>query len=400
MLISEQLHNIIRTIQNQCTTGEQMDVLSYFMSDSRKITDFVFVDKGESDDTVRFFNSKVSKNDVVYTLPNPTVVGLDHEIYQPTLKAIKAESVDLDAYRLVKSKIMQNSLAARTKFKIVAEYVAGGQYDREYKVIRLASVDAATPFEVLHADSKVNTALRPVIENGLLEGITIKPTEIKFGRFLTKVLTELKKDNSYINFNAKDIETFVNLYKAHNAFDRNAFEYFKVVEGEEIKKWYLASTYANGCGTLNNSCMRLDKCQDFFDIYTNPDNKVKMLILTDTEDKLVGRCLLWETEQGKYMDRVYANDHIQNLFKKWAEGNEYDLTHYKNSQSNDKGLTVKIKVNFNKLFPYLDSFRFMTFDQKDQNNTATLSTQEPTIDRDRVRYFLLNETDGRFQLRN
>jgi hypothetical protein len=90
MLISEQLHNIIRTIQNQCTTGEQMDVLSYFMSDSRKITDFVFVDKGESDDTVRFFNSKVSKNDVVYTLPNPTVVGLDHEIYQPTLKAIKA----------------------------------------------------------------------------------------------------------------------------------------------------------------------------------------------------------------------------------------------------------------------------------------------------------------------
>lgn len=395
MLISEQLHNIIRIIQNQCTTGEQMDVLSYFMSDSRKITDFVFVDKGDSDDTVRFFNNKVSKNDVVYTLPNPTVVGLDHEIYQTTLKAIKEEvGGDLEAYRLVKSKINQNTgNINRTKFKIVAEYVAGGQYDREYKIIRLASIDATIPFEILHADSK-NSTLRPAIEDGLLEGIKIKPSEIKFGRFLTKVLTELKKDNKYINFNAKDIETFVNLYKAHNAFDRNAFEYFKVVEGEEIKKWYLASTYANGCGTLNNSCMRLDKCQDFFDIYTNPDNKVKMLILTNTEDKLVGRCLLWETEKGKYMDRVYANDHIQNLFKKWAEENDYNLTHYRNSQSNEQ-LTTKIKVDFNKPFPYLDSFRFMTFDEKDQKNTATLHTQEPGR-----RYFLLNETNGSLQLRN
>ena len=45
--------------------------------------------------------------------------------------------------------------------------------------------------------------------------------------------------------------------------------------------------------------MRLERCQDFFDIYTNPDNNVKMLILTNSEDKLIGRCLLWETEKGK-----------------------------------------------------------------------------------------------------
>jgi hypothetical protein len=115
-----------------------MDVLSYFMSDSRKITDFVFVDKGENDDTIRFFNNKVSKNDVVYTLPNPTTVGLDHEIYQTTLKTIKEEvGGDLEAYRLVKSKINQNTgNVNRTKFKIVAEYEAGGQYDREYKINR------------------------------------------------------------------------------------------------------------------------------------------------------------------------------------------------------------------------------------------------------------------------
>ena len=396
MFISEQFQSILRTIQNQCTTDNQMDVLSYFLTDSRKITDILLADKGDKDDTVNFYNTKVSKNDLTYTLPNPTTVGLDHEIYQPALKTIKEESADLDAYRLAKSRITQNSNGAvRTKFKIVAEYEAGGHYEIEYKVIRLASIDAAIPFEILHADSKVNTTLRPCVD-----GISTKPTEIKFGRFLNKILNEIQKSNKHVNFNAKDVETIVNLYKAHNEFNRNAFDYFKIVEGEEIKKWYLASNYANGCGTLNNSCMRLEKCQDFFDIYTNPENNVKMLVLTNTEDKLIGRCLLWETEQGKYMDRIYANDHIQNLFKKWADGNGCNLTHYKNSHCDDKGLTVKVKVNFNKLFPYLDSFRFMTFDQKDQSNTATLSTQEPIIERERVRYFLLNETDGRFQLRN
>ena len=44
-----------------------------------------------------------------------------------------------------------------------------------------------------------------------------------------------------------------------------------------------------------------------------------MLILTNAEDKLVGRCLLWETNKGQYMDRIYSNDHILNLFKKWGE---------------------------------------------------------------------------------
>ena len=389
MFISEQFQSILRTIQNQCTTDNQMDILSYFLSDSRKVTDILLADKGDKDDTVNFYNNKIAKNDLVYTLPSPRVVGLDHEIYQLALKTIKEESVDLDAYRLVKSKINQNTgNFNRTKFKILAEYVAGGHYDREYKIIHLASVDAAIPFEILHADSKNSSTLSPC-----LDGISTKPTEIKFGRFLNKILTEIQKDNKHLIFNAKDVETIVNLYKAHNEFNRNAFDYFKIVEGEEIKKWYLDTTYEKGCGTLNNSCMRLDKCQDFFDIYTNPENNVKMLILTNSEDKLIGRCLLWETEKGKYMDRIYSNDHIFNLFKKWGEESEYKLSHY--NGNNNEQLTTKIKVDFNKQFPYLDSFRFMTFDQKDQSNTATLHTQEPGR-----RYFLLNDTNGTFQLRN
>ena len=396
MLIGEQLHSIIRTIQNQCTTGDQMDIISYFLSDSYKITDFLLAEKGKDDDTVKFYNSKVSKDNFLYTVSNPTVVGLEHEIYRTALKQmLQAEGVEVgDENRYArneffKGKFNQGNNTRDVKFRIVAEYPAWERYKGDYNIIHLTSVGAPKEFSILHADNKNQiSALRPSLDDS-----TAKSTEIKFGRFLNKVLTEIQKDNQYLKFNAKDIETFVNLYKAHNAFDRNAFEYFKVVEGEEIKKWYLETTYAKGCGTLNNSCMRLDKCQEYFDIYTNTENKVKMLILTNN-DKLIGRCLLWETDKGKYMDRVYANDHIQNLFKKWAEENDYNLTHYRNSQSNEQ-LTTKIKVDFNKPFPYLDSFRFMTFDQKDQKNTATLYTQEP-----RGRYFLLNETNGTFQLRN
>lgn len=393
MLISEQLHTILRTIQNQCTNGEQMDTISYLLTDSVNVTDFLIVDKGKDDDTIKFFNNKVSKNDLIYTLTNPTIVGLEHEIYQVALNKIKDDAGDLAKYNIIKSKINQSG-NLRSKFKIISEYLATGTYEKDYKIIHLSSVDSPIPFDILQADSISNTGLRPVFDDDLLEGISIKPSEIKFGRFLTKVLTEIKKRNMYLNFSAKDIEKFVNLYKAHNSFSRNAFDYFKIVEGDEITKWYHSSTYANGSGTLNNSCMRLDKCQEYFDIYTNPDNKVKMLILTNGENKLIGRCLLWETEQGKYMDRIYSNDYILNLFKKWAEDNEYKNTHYNGTQCS-KQLTTKIKVDMNKQFPYLDSFRFMAFDENDKGNTATLYTQEIG-----KRFFLLNETNGSFQLRN
>jgi hypothetical protein len=395
MLIGEQFHSLLRRIQNQCKTDNQMDIISYFLSESYKVTDFLSVEKGKDDDTVKFYNSKVSKDKFLYTLFNPTVVELSHEIYTDALKQmliaenIKPNEENNSRNVFFNGKFNQGNRNEATKYRIVAEYPAWQRYKPDYNIIHLISVDSPVEFSVLVAEhNKQTSALRPSLNDDC-----VKSTEIKFGRFLNKVLTELQKDNKYLKFTAQDIETFVNLYKANNAFDRNAFEYFKIVEGEEINKWYAEETYAKGCGTLNNSCMRLEKCQEYFDIYTNLENNVKMLILTNEDNKLIGRCLLWETDKGKYMDRVYANDHIQNLFKKWGTDNEYNLTHY-NGSSNTQ-LTTKIKVDMNKQFPYLDSFRFMTFEQSDKGNLATLYTQQPN-----GRFFLLNETNGTFQLRN
>lgn len=386
MLISEQLNTILRSIKNQCTTDSQMDAIDNLLH-SNNIKDFIFVDKGNEDDTIKFYNNKVSTNDLVYTITNPTIVGLDHEIYQTALSVIKNHTSD---FSLAKSKFNQSASIGNTKFKIINEYNAAGHYLNDYRIVHLVSIETDTPFEILHAHlTKQVSELKPVFEGELLQGTSIKPTEIKFGRFLNKVLTELK-----VELKPKDVETFVNFYKAHNAFNRNAFDYFKVVDGEEIIKWYHSSTYANGCGTLNNSCMRLDKCQEYFDIYTNPENNVKMLILTNEENKLLGRCLLWETDKGSYMDRIYSNDHILNLFKKWANENGYEKSHHTNSNNNNQ-ISVKIKVNMNRDFPYLDSFKFMTFDRKDTGNVGTLLTREPND-----RYILLNETNGGYQSRS
>jgi hypothetical protein len=147
--------------------------------------------------------------------------------------------------------------------------------------------------------------------------------------------------------------------------------------------------------------MRQRERNQFMKLYDKNPN-IKMLVLFADDEKIKSRALLWESgltdgdgKEWKIMDRIYTFfDHDVDVFKKWADGNEYKLSHY--NGNNNEQLTTKVKVDFNKQFPYLDSFRFMSFNEDDQNNTATLYTQEP---RGR-RYFLLNETNGTFQLRN
>lgn len=386
MLISEQLNTIISSIQKQCLEDKQKYLLDYFLQYSCNVEDFLYADKGKDDDTIKFYNTKSPKDSLLFTINSPTIVELKHDVYDVALKKILEKNgiqhgnSDLHLNTFFKdNNFNQSTNVSGIKFKIVAEYPVNDRFKSDYKIVHLISTNLEKDFSVLHADNIKKSALGVDLENS-----SIKTTEIKFGRFLTKVLKILDKNANC----SKDIETFVNLYKAHNLFNRNVLDYFRVVEGDEIKKWYNQSTYEKGCGTLNNSCMRYDKCADFFDIYIN--NNVKLLILVNNENKLVGRSLLWETNKGKYMDRVYSSDHIQNVFNKWAENNKYDISYNKGNDN----FTTKVKVNFNKKFPYLDSFRYMIFDKNDKENVATLYTNEPR----NLNYFKLEQTDGSFRL--
>lgn len=169
--------------------------------------------------------------------------------------------------------------------------------------------------------------------------------EIKVGRLVRSILSELGE--KVID---KDIEVFVNNYKA--SFDQN--DNFKLVKGDEIAKWYFKGSYKSEKGTLGDSCMRYDECQEYFDIYT--ENKCcQLLILLDDEDKLIGRAIVWEINKvnfnkecnSKYfMDRVYTmNDSDVIKFTNYAKSNNW-LYKWRMNANDQEALIFKLGDDF------------------------------------------------------
>lgn len=174
--------------------------------------------------------------------------------------------------------------------------------------------------------------------------------------------------------NNKVVEDFSNHFKSIVNKERRKLS---VVEGNDIKFWYDGDNYSNdGCGSLNNSCMKYESCQDFLDFYL--DNNLKMVILTQ-DNLLVGRALLWEAtdEDGnclKVMDRIYTIDDGEFLptFKEWAKNNNYlyrqtqnwnnPLFWIQNDQVVLKKMEIQLKNWINYSYPYLDTFKFFDRD--------------------------------------
>lgn len=175
-------------------------------------------------------------------------------------------------------------------------------------------------------------------------------------------------------YSEKELEDFTNLYKAQTQVKGK----IKIVEGEIIKHYYLEKSYIRtNSGSLFASCMRQEHKSEFFNLYTNNQDIIKLVILhDDNNDKLIyARALLWHLEDGtKIMDRVYSNndDVIIPFLQKWGTDNGYYVR--KTQKWNDSltfitpsgnveqikfSLKLKNKV-FNK-YPYLDTFKFYDY---------------------------------------
>lgn len=220
---------------------------------------------------------------------------------------------------------------------------------------------------------KINPSQNPFEQKGR--------TKLKIGRLVTKLIPQ-----NYLELYGVDnskIENFVNCFKSW--FD-NSTHSLKIVEGEELREWYLDSNYFSpngiGIGTLWNSCMRYQKRQKFLDLYCkNPG--IKMIIMTtlvNNEEKLRARALLWENtkvissnetlpEYINIMDRIYSVfDSDVTTLKKWAEENNYIPKWEQNSKTHQyfqiKGEPIKIKCSFKLMnkdfgyYPYLDTLPF------------------------------------------
>lgn len=196
---------------------------------------------------------------------------------------------------------------------------------------------------------------------------------IKVGRFIKKFLSE----NAFQEFGIKDsdVEKFVNLYKSYFNYDP---EKLKVVEGEDVKKYYLEDNYftpsGSKYGTLWNSCMRQKERNKFMNLYVL--NNVKMLVLFSDDNKVRARALLWEDVKEfdsdktyKFMDRIYTvYDHDVNIFKNWAKDNGY-LTKWEQNAKSElcidldgcperKHLYVILEKHNISWYPYLDTFKY------------------------------------------
>ena len=199
--------------------------------------------------------------------------------------------------------------------------------------------------------------------------------KIKIGRFIRKFLTDFSIQN--FNINDQMIEKFVNLYKSY--FSRDISK-LKIVEGEEILKYYLEDNYhslnGNRAGSLWNSCMRQRERNKFMKLYSKNKDKVKLLVFFSDDDKVRARALLWEgvkdhkdsTKEYKFMDRIYyVYDHDINFFKDWAKENGY-ISKWEQSAKTEllfdidgevKRLQLYVNLDDSGLsyYPYLDTFK-------------------------------------------
>jgi len=186
-----------------------------------------------------------------------------------------------------------------------------------------------------------------------------KRYQCKPGAFVSKIFRDVSSG---------DVETFSNLFVSMQIENFT----FEVVSGHDMRKYYHQNSYAQSSGSLVNSCMKYDYCQPYLELYTENEDVCKMLVMLNSRKELLGRCLLWETNDSlKIMDRVYtiSDTRFIHHFHAWAFDNGY-LPKSKNTWMDgilfkkgddivDIRTYIPLKKSHFEYYPYLDTFRFL-----------------------------------------
>ena len=111
--------------------------------------------------------------------------------------------------------------------------------------------------------------------------------------------------------------------------------------------------------------------QGFFGIYEENSGRCQLLVLVDSEEKTLGRALVWHTDQGlTVMDRVYGNDVTIEMFQREAvirgwHRRRYNTYDYERWWIDPEGnelvldLSVTLDVTEFDYYPYVDTFKFL-----------------------------------------
>jgi len=209
-------------------------------------------------------------------------------------------------------------------------------------------------------------------------------TQIRYGKFINTILEILyNKDRVFYNQRMIEVEASVDQYKSK--FNTSKYK-ISVLNGKDILLGYDTKyQHSYSGGMLGNSCM--NNKFDYLKLYTKNPDKIFMFVITNTDDKIVARNLVWKIE--KYnnflFDRVYAIDnYISKTAVNIAEGENWIIwdecgnTGVKKVQRiNEDGevnlvdnpnLEVKLSFKGVKRYPYLDTFRYQRLWKKKLTN--------------------------------
>lgn len=145
----------------------------------------------------------------------------------------------------------------------------------------------------------------------------------------------------------------------------------KVLRGEDIRDFYLNGGIS--------SCMAYRNTQDFLDIYV--DNPDVIGLVTIKSGGKAGRALLWTTEEGDYLDRIYhTSDSCLHALQNWGK-QHCKMSYQKDSRPPD--VEVYIRDGLRSFWPYLDTYCYMN---PIDENECTLSSKSGK--------FCLQSTEG------
>lgn len=241
-----------------------------------------------------------------------------------------------------------------------------------------------------------------------IEKTKVSEQEVRVGSFVQSLLKKAGKE-----FQQTEIDDFVNKFNSTvKKKEEDILSQFEIVQGEDIRKYYLVDNYLNSNHTLGSSCMRYDRCQDYLNIYTDNPGQVGLIILKskDKPDKIKGRAILWKEPNYKnlkqsiedktpFMDRIYVNDSKdEELFKDFAIAKGFIYKKNQNysteefmyggkpaEEDEDTAIIVEIFLNrttFNK-FPYVDTMKYYYHEDGFLSNIDDLGS-----------HYTLDETNG------
>jgi len=242
--------------------------------------------------------------------------------------------------------------------------------------------------------------------------------EVKIGSFVGKVFPkEFQQGGNPGN----DIESFVQAIIAKRKSNESGDDRFKIVKGEEIKKYYYQGNYdvknadddTNVHGSpLAGSCMRYDYCEDYVDFYAQNTGASMLILFSDVdgrEEKIVGRAIIWELAQPSgrtFMDRIYYRyESDMAMFKQYAEKQGWlyksqqnmsatsDIVDTRSGESKIRDMKTKPNFKTTSKYPYMDTMKWFNVEK------GYLTNDRDETDSGYDVYFL-EDTSGGYEDRN